>query len=136
MNFQTNQSAFNEHWEPITKLCHPCLIKYNVIGKYETINDDSSLALHLVGVKNVSFPDFVRTSGTSERLRHYFDELPLGLIRNLYKLYERDFKFFDYDLEDILGFELGWKFYKIWSNQIFSLLRSDGGLQKTLPTKT
>jgi chondroitin 4-sulfotransferase 11 len=102
-----NQLAFNEHWEPISKLCHPCLIKYNVIGKYETINDDSSLALHLVDIRNVSFPAITKTSGTNVRLRQYFDQLPLGLIRNLYKVYEKDFKFFDYDLEDILGFELG-----------------------------
>lgn len=107
MNYQSNQSSFNEHWESISKLCHPCLIRYNVIGKYETINDDSALALHMIGADNVTFPKVLRTSGTGEKLQHYLDQLPLGLIRNLYKLYESDFKFFDYNLDDILGFELG-----------------------------
>lgn len=109
MNYQSNQSSFNEHWETVEKLCHPCLIRYNVIGKYETINDDSALALHMIGADNVTFPKVARTSGTGEKLQHYLDQLPLGLIRNLYKLYESDFKLFDYNLDDILGFELGWQ---------------------------
>lgn len=107
MNYQSNQSSFNEHWESVSRLCHPCLIRYNVIGKYETINDDSALALHMIGADNLAFPKVTRTSGTGEKLQHYLDRLPLGLIRNLYKLYESDFKLFDYNLDDILGFELG-----------------------------
>ncbi|KAG5671062.1 hypothetical protein PVAND_001277 [Polypedilum vanderplanki] len=107
MNYQSNQSSFNEHWESIERLCHPCLIKYNVIGKYETINDDSALALHMIGAENVTFPKVQRTSGTSEKLQQYIDELPLRLIKRLYRLYESDFKLFDYDLDDILGFEFG-----------------------------
>ena len=106
LSLSANQS-FNEHWEPQVRLCHPCILKYNIIGKYETLIDDSALALHLSNVENVAFPAGQKTSGTSDRLKKYFDNIPLGVIRNLYKLYEDDFRLFGYGLDDILGFELG-----------------------------
>lgn len=82
-------------------------VRYNVIGKYESIIDDSALVLKTLKVENVTFPAGQRTSGTNDRLRLYYDDLPIGMIRSLYKLYEKDFKLFGYSLDEVLGFELG-----------------------------
>lgn len=106
MGYQANQS-FNEHWEPAANLCHPCIIKYNVVGKYETLLDDSALALYLANATNVSFPTGHKPSGTSSQLRKYFEPIPVGAIRKLYEIYEDDFRLFDYGLENVLGFEFG-----------------------------
>jgi len=104
--YQAN-SSFNEHWESMAELCHPCMFSYNLIGRYETLHDDAELLLDTIGVKNVTFPVVKASGGTASRLNAYFDNLPIGTVRNLYKLYEVDFKMFDYGIEDILGLELG-----------------------------
>uniref|UniRef100_A0A336MIJ0 Carbohydrate sulfotransferase n=1 Tax=Culicoides sonorensis TaxID=179676 RepID=A0A336MIJ0_CULSO len=104
--YQANQS-FNEHWESIAQLCHPCIFRYNVISKYESLVDDAALLLDKINVRNVTFPNGQKTSGTGDKLIQYYNKLPLKMIRNLFKLYEIDFKLFDYGLEEILGLELG-----------------------------
>ncbi|XP_049886586.1 carbohydrate sulfotransferase 11 [Pectinophora gossypiella] len=111
--FLTNKSeeladvVNNEHWQPITNLCHPCLIKYTLVGKYETLLDDSQLALHTINASHIQFPHLAHTSGTSEKLHTYFSQLDLPLIRKLYKLYKHDYRIFNYDLDNIVGFDLG-----------------------------
>lgn len=102
-----NNRSYNEHWEPISKLCNPCVMKYNVIGKYETLLDDSALALYLTGEKDLVFPTGHKPSSTRSHLRSYFDPLPISAIRRLYEIYVDDFRLFDYGLEDVLGFEFG-----------------------------
>lgn len=126
-----NQTDYNEHWEVIAKLCNPCVMKYNVVGefknviihglenqfsntiisfcagKYDTLLDDSALALYLAGAKNLTFPTGHKPSSTRANLRHYFDPLPIGAIRRLYEIYEEDFRMFDYGMDDVLGFEFG-----------------------------
>ncbi|KAG6457331.1 carbohydrate sulfotransferase 11 [Manduca sexta] len=111
--FLTNKSeeladvVNNEHWQPITNLCHPCLIKYTLVGKYETLIDDSLLALHTINASHIPFPRLAHTSGTSEKLYTYFSQLDLPLIRRLYKMYKHDYRIFNYDLDNIVGFDLG-----------------------------
>lgn len=76
-------------------------------GKYETLLDDSLLALHTINASQVEFPRLAHTSGTAEKLYKYFSQLDLPLIRRLYKLYKYDYRIFDYDLDSIVGYDLG-----------------------------
>ena len=41
------EQPFNEHWRPMYKLCFPCLHKYDVIGKYETMSEDVQYILQV-----------------------------------------------------------------------------------------
>ena len=36
---------FNEHWRPLHQLCYPCYIKYDFIGKFETLHEDAKYVL-------------------------------------------------------------------------------------------
>ena len=38
---------FNEHWQPMTDLCDPCLHHFDVIAKYETAQEDIQFVLQV-----------------------------------------------------------------------------------------
>lgn len=98
--------TFNEHWKPVYNICRPCQIKYDFIGKYETLYSDSDHLLKLAGVQSSAFPR-VKPSNTSESLRKYYTSLTSQTITQLFNLYFMDFKIFNYNLEGFLGFEIG-----------------------------
>ncbi|KAF2879410.1 hypothetical protein ILUMI_26759 [Ignelater luminosus] len=96
----------NEHWKPIHQLCYPCSLNYTFIGKYEKFEEDASIILDMVNAPYVIFPHS-KSSQTSEKLRQYLRQLSLSDIEKLYRIYEIDFRLFDYNLESILGFDIG-----------------------------
>ncbi|KAB1258329.1 Carbohydrate sulfotransferase 9 [Camelus dromedarius] len=47
------------HWEKVSKLCYPCLISYDFVGKFETLEEDANYFLQLIGApKELKFPNF------------------------------------------------------------------------------
>lgn len=65
------------------------------------------MLLEMIGApSSLAFPQ-TRNGGTRGVLKGYFQELSLGEIEGLYRLYELDFRLFGYGLEDILGFDIG-----------------------------
>lgn len=79
---------------PASELCHPCVINYNIIGKYETLESDSRFVLAKLGIdKRISFS---KNDNGSQLTDKYFSSVPDNDIRKLLKVYKADFKLFDY----------------------------------------
>lgn len=100
------EEPFNEHWERVHSLCHPCLIHYDVVGKYETLEQDSRYVLQLAGVKDqVSFPASSKsTRTTGDMAAQFFHNISPFYQKKLYNLYRMDFLLFNYTIPAYLKF--------------------------------
>ncbi|XP_036447443.1 carbohydrate sulfotransferase 11 [Colossoma macropomum] len=92
------EEPFNEHWERVHSLCHPCLIHYDVVGKYETLEQDSQYLLKLAGAdQEVQFPVFSKsTRTTGDMAAKFFDNISPFYQKKLFNLYRMDFLLFNY----------------------------------------
>ena len=89
------------HWTKYQDLCYPCEIKYDHILKLETIGTDTEEFLKLPYMsdgKSIKLPKYNPSSGSKEshKLQEMFGQLPVKVVKDLYKLYEEDFKMFGY----------------------------------------
>ncbi|KAF3687880.1 Carbohydrate sulfotransferase 12 [Channa argus] len=93
--------VFNEHWRQVYRLCHPCQVKYDFIGRLETLETDAEHLLKLLQVDHlVRFPSGSQNHTATSWERDWFGQIPLTMRRELYKLYEPDFKLFGYPKPD------------------------------------
>lgn len=90
------------HWEQVSKLCYPCLIHYDFIGKFETLEEDANYFLQLVGAPaELKFPKFKDRHSSDERtstevVRQYLKELSKEERQLTYDFYYLDYLMFNY----------------------------------------
>uniref|UniRef100_A0A8B9SIB5 Carbohydrate sulfotransferase n=1 Tax=Anas platyrhynchos TaxID=8839 RepID=A0A8B9SIB5_ANAPL len=90
------------HWEQVSKLCYPCLINYDFIGKFETLEEDANYFLQLVGAPaELKFPKFKDRHSSDERtsaevVRQYLKELSKEERQLTYDFYYLDYLMFNY----------------------------------------
>ncbi|XP_071944088.1 carbohydrate sulfotransferase 11-like isoform X2 [Antedon mediterranea] len=99
----------DRHWSTTTKLCLPCDIDYDVIGKFETLSDDAKYILKLASVDDlVEFPSAQGSSPTNSSKKHtlqeQFDGVPLNIIHGIYEKYILDFQLFNYSIPKLTFF--------------------------------
>lgn len=100
------EEPFNEHWERVHSLCHPCIIHYDVVGKYETLDEDARYILQLAGVSDrVQFPSSSKSTRTTDDMTaQFFHKISPFYQKKLYNLYKMDFLLFNYSLPTYLNF--------------------------------
>ena len=94
--FSSNISR-NQHWRQYEKICHPCVIKYDFIGHFETMGDDGPVVLKMAGIDDrATFPPIYESTGSDEMLE-YYSQVPPPYIRRLGEQYRNDFEMFGYE---------------------------------------
>ncbi|RMC03038.1 hypothetical protein DUI87_20231 [Hirundo rustica rustica] len=101
------EEPFNEHWQTVYSLCHPCHIHYDLIGKYETLEEDSNYVLQLAGVGNyLKFPTYAKSTRTTDEMTtEFFQNISSLHQMQLYEVYKLDFLMFNYSVPSYLKLE-------------------------------
>nr|DBA14280.1 TPA: hypothetical protein GDO54_005274 [Pyxicephalus adspersus] len=92
--------GLDKHWRPMHYLCDPCNIDYNVIGRFETLKQDSDYVLQMIGApSNLKYPEIKKYNESRTDLKisaTFFSQLPLHLLQQLLELYKLDLILFGY----------------------------------------
>ncbi|XP_070215073.1 carbohydrate sulfotransferase 13 [Bos mutus] len=94
----------NEHWERAHALCHPCRLRYDVVGKFETLAEDAAFVLGLAGAPGLHFPEPPpgARAAARDRAERLFRDISPFYQRRLFGLYKMDFLLFNYSVPSYL----------------------------------
>ncbi|GCB85637.1 hypothetical protein scyTo_0026363 [Scyliorhinus torazame] len=90
------------HWEPVSRLCSPCLLHYDFIGHFESLETEADAVLHLIGApRNLTYPRFKDRHAQEERTsprvsRRYLAQLPPADRHRVFHFYQTDYTMFNY----------------------------------------
>lgn len=90
----------DDHWIPYYLFCTPCLVHYDVIIHFETLQSDVQLLLDRMGDELGDGPEWkhVTTGGKSNPilLHHHFGQLKKSTLEKLHTKFQFDFELFGY----------------------------------------
>ena len=93
-----SRGHFDEHWMSYSKLCHPCLIKYDFIGKLETMSlDRAYVSFKGFGIRKLNLIENPPRT-TDAMVQSEFARLPIETIEKLRDIYNMDSLLFNYTL--------------------------------------
>jgi len=98
-----NGGTLDMHWTPVTRFCTPCQVKFDVIAKFETLDEDQQYLIFKAGLSHLIEPqkkNIGKGKNTSELLKKYYTTLTPRQIHEIYEIFKYDFELFDYQPEE------------------------------------
>jgi hypothetical protein len=99
--YQTkNNIEHDTHWRCMWKLCLPCEIHYDFIGRYENLLPDAQHVLRRLDIEE-PFPSAKTgpvSNSSSSALKKHYSVIPKNVINEIAKIYKLDFEMFGYDM--------------------------------------
>lgn len=102
LRFIVKEKFFDEHWAPYHRTCEPCAVRYDYILKFETLDRDENFFIQDANLSGYLYEkSYVRNINpggktTAEILDKYIKEIPRSLLDEINKIYENDYKLFNY----------------------------------------
>ena len=97
IKFYSSERYRDPHWLQYEKMCHPCLVNYDFIGRLETLEEDTALLLKLAGLdERIIIPKINQHTDPREVL-DYYSQVPLEYIIRIGEQYLNDFLMFGYE---------------------------------------
>ncbi len=89
-----------EHWREISRLCDPCSVQYDFIGKLETMDDDTKYILSHIGADHLTNILNIRThptnSSSENEVQAAFRQVTEEDVVQFEKRFKMDMELFDY----------------------------------------
>ncbi|XP_024873918.1 carbohydrate sulfotransferase 11-like isoform X1 [Temnothorax curvispinosus] len=102
LRFIVSEKYFDEHWTPYYRTCEPCTIHYDYILKFETLDRDQNFLIQDANLSGYlyekDYPRNINPLGVTTRkiLDEYTRGISQSLLDAVYKIYENDYKLFNY----------------------------------------
>ncbi|XP_043239313.1 carbohydrate sulfotransferase 11-like [Amphibalanus amphitrite] len=104
------QDVGDEHWKPYFAHCTPCNVDYDLIGKFETLEEDNRYIADQIGIKDYTellLPQLGnrnKRGPTSNTTREYFSQVTRSELMKVYKMFYMDFLMFNYTVDQYLEY--------------------------------
>ena len=100
--WKDGRKMLDVHWRPIVDLCLPCAMRYDFIGKFETLNRDVEYLLQKINrddlnrLFTLSNEENSNKTSTLSLWKQYMNQLSHQQLSQLNGMYGDDFKIFGY----------------------------------------